>query len=159
MLQRLAQVTTIVAVSLEDFRTSTHALVEEAFGPLSILVEVPAGTDLAALMPEFYEGNLTGTVHLSSAEGAGDTENASELQALVAALTQQVGRVLFNGWSTGVAVTPAQHAANLSESAQYAAELAQCRESAKLDGGWPAYESCACHVDAKHGLDASAGCP
>jgi len=99
---------TIVAVSLEDFRTSTHALVEEAFGPLSILVEVPAGTDLAALMPEFYEGNLTGTVHLSSAEGAGDTENASELQALVAALTQQVGRVLFNGWSTGVAVTPAQ---------------------------------------------------
>lgn len=99
---------TIVAVSLEDFRTSTHALVEEAFGPLSILVEVPSGTDLAALMPEFYEGNLTGTVHLSSAEGAGDTENASELQALVAALTQQVGRVLFNGWSTGVAVTPAQ---------------------------------------------------
>lgn len=57
------------------------------------------------------------------------------------------------------AVTPAQHAANLSESAQYAAELAQCRESAKLDGGWPAYEVCACHVDAQHGLDASAGCP
>ena len=99
---------TIVAVSLEDFRASTHALVEEAFGPLSILVEVPAGTDLAALMPEFYEGNLTGTLHLSSAEGAGDTENTAELQALVAALTRQVGRVLFNGWSTGVAVTPAQ---------------------------------------------------
>ena len=57
------------------------------------------------------------------------------------------------------AVTPAQHAANLSESAQYAAELTQCRESAKADGGWPAYESCACRVDAKHGLDASAGCP
>ena len=53
----------------------------------------------------------------------------------------------------GCGVTPSQHAANLSESAQYAAELTQCRESAKLDGGWPAYESCACRVDAKHGLD------
>jgi NADP-dependent aldehyde dehydrogenase len=82
--------------------------VEEAFGPLSILVETPEGTDLAALMPEFYEGNLTGTLHLGSAEAAGETANLSELRALVEALSQQVGRVLFNGWSTGVAVTPAQ---------------------------------------------------
>lgn len=99
---------TVVAVPLDAFRASTHALVEEAFGPLSILVEVPAGTNLAALMPEFYEGNLTGTLHLSSAEATGTTANAPELHALVAALTRQVGRVLFNGWSTGVAVTPAQ---------------------------------------------------
>ncbi len=99
---------TIAAVSLADFRAGAHALVEEAFGPLSILVEVPAGTDLAALMPEFYEGNLTGTLHLSTEEATGTTANAAELRALVAALTRQVGRVLFNGWSTGVAVTPAQ---------------------------------------------------
>ena len=99
---------TIVAVSLADFRAGAAALVEEAFGPLSIVVETPAGTDLAALMPEFFEGNLTGTVHLSVAEGAGDTPNAPALRALVEALSQQVGRVLFNGWSTGVAVTPAQ---------------------------------------------------
>ena len=59
-------------------------------------------------MPEFYEGNLTGTLHLSAAEATGETENAEELRALVAALAKQVGRVLFNGWSTGVAVTPAQ---------------------------------------------------
>lgn len=59
----------------------------------------------------------------------------------------------------GCAATPAQHAANISDSAQIAAEYTQCRESAKADGGWPAYESCACRVDAKHGLDASAGCP
>lgn len=99
---------TIVAVSLDAFRASHDALVHEAFGPLSILVETPAGTDLAALMPEFYEGNLTGTLHLSAAEATGETENAEELRALVAALAKQVGRVLFNGWSTGVAVTPAQ---------------------------------------------------
>ncbi|MFC5337776.1 aldehyde dehydrogenase (NADP(+)) [Leucobacter denitrificans] len=99
---------TVVTVSLDDFRAGHEGLVEEAFGPLSILVEVPAGTDLAALMPEFYEGNLTGTLHLSTAEAEGTTENAPELRALVAALSKQVGRVLFNGWSTGVAVTPAQ---------------------------------------------------
>ena len=99
---------TVVAVSLDDFRRGKEALVDEAFGPLSILVEVPEGTDRAALMPEFFEGNLTGTLHLSSAEATGETANAAELRALVAALARQVGRVLFNGWSTGVAVTPAQ---------------------------------------------------
>lgn len=99
---------TIVAVSLDDFRTGHEALVEEAFGPLSILVEVPGETNLASLMPEFYEGNLTGTLHLSSEEATGETDNAAELQELVEAMSRQVGRVLFNGWSTGVAVTPAQ---------------------------------------------------
>lgn len=58
----------------------------------------------------------------------------------------------------GCGVTPAQHIANLSESAEYAAELAQCRSDAKLDGGWDAYQACACKADAKHGLDAG-GCP
>ncbi|WP_449277853.1 aldehyde dehydrogenase (NADP(+)) [Leucobacter sp. GX24907] len=101
---------TVVAVSLADFRAGHEALIEEAFGPLSIIVEVPEGTDLAALLPEFFEGNLTGTVHLSTDEAAGETANREELAALVAALSQQVGRVLFNGWPTGVAVTPAmQH--------------------------------------------------
>ena len=99
---------TIVAVSLDAFRASHDALVHEAFGPLSILVETPAGTDLASLMPEFYEGNLTGTLHLSADEATGNTDNVDELRSLVEALAQQVGRVLFNGWSTGVAVTPAQ---------------------------------------------------
>ncbi|WP_053386290.1 aldehyde dehydrogenase family protein, partial [Leucobacter japonicus] len=99
---------TIVSIALDDFRAGREALLEESFGPLSILVEVPEGTDLAALMPEFYEGNLSGTVHLSAAEATGETENADALRALVAALANQVGRVLFNGWSTGVAVTPAQ---------------------------------------------------
>ncbi|MFV0432792.1 MAG: aldehyde dehydrogenase (NADP(+)) [Leucobacter sp.] len=99
---------TVVAVSLDNFRASKQQLVDEAFGPLSILVETPEGTDLAALMPEFYEGNLSGTLHLGQAEATGETANADELRALVAALARQVGRVLFNGWSTGVAVTPAQ---------------------------------------------------
>ncbi|QIK64280.1 aldehyde dehydrogenase (NADP(+)) [Leucobacter viscericola] len=99
---------TIVIVSLADFRASKEALVDEAFGPLSIVVETPVGTDLAALVREFFEGNLTGTLHISDAEGSGDSTNTNELRVLVNALSQQVGRVLFNGWPTGVAVTPAQ---------------------------------------------------
>lgn len=99
---------TVVAVSLDDFRAGYRELVDEAFGPLSILVETPEDTDLAALMPEFYEGNLSGTLHLSTEEATGETANAPQLHALVQALAKQVGRVLFNGWSTGVAVTPAQ---------------------------------------------------
>lgn len=99
---------TIVSVSLADFRAGHQSLVEEAFGPLTILVETPEGTDLAALMPEFYEGNLSGTIHIGADEATGTTANAGELRALVTALSKQVGRVLFNGWSTGVAVTPAQ---------------------------------------------------
>lgn len=101
---------TVVAVSLDDFRRHHDALIEEAFGPLTIIVETPAGTDLAALLPEFFAGNLTGTVHLSADEAAGSTGNRPELAALVDALSRQVGRVLFNGWPTGVAVTTAmQH--------------------------------------------------
>lgn len=99
---------TIATVSLAELRDSTDALVEEAFGPLSIIVEVPAGTDLAALVPELFEGNLSGTVHLGREEAAGTSGNAAELRALVAALGRQSGRVLFDGWPTGVAVTPAQ---------------------------------------------------
>ena len=99
---------TIVSVRLADFRAGHTELVEEAFGPLSILVEVPQGTDHASLIPEFFEGNLSGTIHLSEAEATGETRNAAEIHALVAALSRQVGRVLFNGWPTGVAVTPAQ---------------------------------------------------
>lgn len=100
---------TIVAVSLADLRAAREVLVEEVFGPMSLLVEIPAGTDRAALLPELFEGNLTATLHLGAAERAGESD-AAEIQALVTAMSLQVGRVLFGGWPTGVAVTPAmQH--------------------------------------------------
>lgn len=101
---------TIVAVSLEDLRAGRESLLEEVFGPMSLIVEYPEGTDLAALLPELYEGNLTSTLHLSSAEQAGTSANADEIRALIYAMTLQAGRVLFGGWPTGVTVTPAmQH--------------------------------------------------
>ncbi|MRG59329.1 aldehyde dehydrogenase family protein [Agromyces sp. CFH 90414] len=99
---------TILRVSLDDFRASREQLAEEAFGPLSILVEVPDGADLADLVDEFLEGELTATVHLGADEASGAEHDAS--RALVRALADRVGRVLVGGWPTGVAVTPAmQH--------------------------------------------------
>lgn len=61
-------------------------------------------------MPELFEGNLTATVHLSSAEHAGASENISALRELVHAMSEQAGRVVFGGWPTGASITPAmQH--------------------------------------------------
>lgn len=101
---------TIVSVSLEDLRAGRETLLEEVFGPMSLIVEYPEGTDLASLIPELFEGNLTSTMHLGSREHAGVSENAAEIRALIHAMTLQAGRVIFGGWPTGVTVTPAmQH--------------------------------------------------
>lgn len=99
---------TIVAAPLEVVRRHADPLTHEVFGPMSVLVEVPDGVPYAQLMSELFEGNLTGTVHLSADEKLGHTENVNELRDLIDAISLQAGRVLFDGWPTGVAVTPAQ---------------------------------------------------
>ncbi|WP_199035402.1 aldehyde dehydrogenase (NADP(+)) [Glycomyces salinus] len=92
---------TIAAVGLDGLREAFDALRDECFGPLAILVEVPAETDYADLLGEFFEGDLTVTVHRTEGEN---------VERLVRAAAGHAGRVLFDGWPTGVAVTPAmQH--------------------------------------------------
>ncbi|MFC4224141.1 aldehyde dehydrogenase (NADP(+)) [Lysinibacter cavernae] len=101
---------TIVAVSLDNLRAGRETLMDEVFGPMSVLVEYPAGADLAAAVPELFEGNLTATLHLGTVESAGEGADVEALRDLIRVLTQHAGRVLFGGWPTGVAVTPAmQH--------------------------------------------------
>ena len=51
-------------------------------------------------------GNLTATVHLVRREEAAGEGRGAEI---LAELTPLAGRVLVNGWPTGVAVAPAQH--------------------------------------------------
>ncbi|MFI6426485.1 aldehyde dehydrogenase family protein [Promicromonospora sp. NPDC050880] len=95
---------TFVSVPLDVLRTAGPALLDEVFGPFSVIVEYPRGTDLAVVVGELFPGNLTLTLHL----GAGET--GADLQVLVARLGEHAGRVLLGGWPTGVAVTPAmQH--------------------------------------------------
>lgn len=95
---------TIVSVPAAVLREHHDSLLDEAFGPLSVVVEYDDESELAPLASELFEGNLTGTVH------AADGENTPALRELVQWLSQSTGRVLFGGWPTGVAVTPAmQH--------------------------------------------------
>jgi NADP-dependent aldehyde dehydrogenase len=95
---------TIVSTTLAGLEKHADRLLDESFGPLSIVVEYEPGTPLDHVVTDLFDGNLTGTVQI------GEGENSAELVRLVAALTETCGRVLFNGWPTGVAVTPAmQH--------------------------------------------------
>lgn len=95
---------TLVSVSADDLLAQRERLLDEAFGPLSIVVEYESEDELASRADQLFQGNLTGTVH------AGAGEDTAAIRALVQWITQHAGRVLFGGWPTGVAVTPAmQH--------------------------------------------------
>ena len=95
---------TIVAISVADLEDSGPGLLDESFGPLSVVVGYTREADLADLARRLFPGNLTGGVH------ALVNEHSPELVSLIDQLHRSSGRVLFNGWPTGVAVTPAmQH--------------------------------------------------
>lgn len=74
-------------------------LVEEVFGPFAVLVEYSPDDDLTAIADALFEGSLTVTVH--AAKG----ENVRDLLEWGAA---HAGRVIMDGWPTGVSVTYAQ---------------------------------------------------
>ncbi|MEV8564048.1 aldehyde dehydrogenase (NADP(+)) [Streptomyces sp. NPDC051322] len=78
-------------------------LLEECFGPVTVVARYASADEIAAVLGRL-PGNLTATLHVSSDEAAGEGEAA----ALIAELTPLAGRVLVNGWPTGVAVAPAQ---------------------------------------------------
>ncbi len=73
-----------------------HLLAEEVFGPLSLIVRAPAADDIVALARSFV-GQLTATIHMDDR----DTELARRLMPI---LTRKAGRVLVNGFPTGVEV-------------------------------------------------------
>ncbi|MFJ8646864.1 aldehyde dehydrogenase (NADP(+)) [Streptomyces sp. NPDC093546] len=79
-------------------------LLEECFGPVTVVARYEDGDEVTSVLSRL-PGNLTATVHLSSEE----TEGAGDGSAILAELTPLAGRVLVNGWPTGVAVAPAQH--------------------------------------------------
>ena len=75
---------------------------EEVFGPLGLIVEVADAAEMQAVA-ESLKGQLTCTLHLE-AGGAGDTDTA---HALMPVLTRKAGRILANGFPTGVEVADA----------------------------------------------------
>jgi NADP-dependent aldehyde dehydrogenase len=75
-------------------------LAEEHFGPVAIVVRIDPTRALMAA--ERLTGQLTGTVHADAAD-------AAWARPLVDAQTLRVGRVIWNGYPTGVTVVPGMH--------------------------------------------------
>ncbi|MPV39132.1 aldehyde dehydrogenase (NADP(+)) [Georgenia subflava] len=89
---------TVLATTAEQFRGAVDELAAECFGPTALVIEYDDAAELPALA-ELLEGQLTATV-----QGSEDDDVAD----LVDALAGKAGRVLWNGWPTGVSVTHAQ---------------------------------------------------
>ncbi|UGQ10857.1 aldehyde dehydrogenase (NADP(+)) [Yinghuangia sp. ASG 101] len=83
----------------------THdALLEECFGPVTVVARYADDAQAHAVLDRL-PGNLTATLHVSPRE----SEGAGDVRELLARLTELAGRVVVDGWPTGVAVAPAQH--------------------------------------------------
>jgi len=78
---------------------ANHALGEEVFGPLGVIVRVADADEMEAVA-RALEGQLTCTLQMD----AGDTELARRLMPI---LERKAGRVLANGFPTGVEVCEA----------------------------------------------------
>jgi alpha-ketoglutaric semialdehyde dehydrogenase len=79
---------------------SNHALAEEVFGPLGLIVRVRHAAEMQDIARSL-QGQLTCTLHLDDA----DLDLA---KALMPVLERKAGRVLANGFPTGVEVVDAQ---------------------------------------------------
>ncbi len=75
------------------------ALLEEHFGPVVLLLRHGSRAELLSALGRI-EGQLTGTLHAEAGEDVAD---------VAAALEERAGRVIFNGFPTGVAVTFGMH--------------------------------------------------
>jgi NADP-dependent aldehyde dehydrogenase len=86
-----------VLLQVSTERLGEDELLEEQFGPFAIIVRYSGEQDLLAAL-EKLPGALTATVH--------GTETEPELTAaLFSRLRRLAGRILWNGYPTGVAVS------------------------------------------------------
>lgn len=88
----------IVTVSGAAFLNNSK-LHQEVFGPFSLVVQCDNETQLLEII-DHLEGQLTGTI-------IAEDVDISRLSALVERLQNRVGRIIFNGVPTGVAVVNA----------------------------------------------------
>jgi NADP-dependent aldehyde dehydrogenase len=84
----------LVQVAVEDL---SDELTEECFGPTTILADYKNEDDAVSCI-ERLAGSLTGTIHAEDSE-------LPFARRLISSLERRVGRVVWNGYPTGVAVT------------------------------------------------------
>jgi NADP-dependent aldehyde dehydrogenase len=80
---------------------ANHTLHEEIFGPATVVVRCATPAEVLTCA-EKLAGNLTATLH-------GNADELAANAALVDVLTRKAGRVIFNGFPTGVEVGYAMH--------------------------------------------------
>lgn len=91
-------------IFLTDIATALGApgiLLEECFGPTTILIEYTSPDEVLAVL-ETISGALTATFHL-------EPDDLEAFGPAIATARERVGRIVFDGWPTGVAVTWSQH--------------------------------------------------
>jgi NADP-dependent aldehyde dehydrogenase len=91
----------LVATDLATLLEHRDVLLSECFGPTSVVVEYD-GPDEALDAASVLGGSLTATIHAEDDE----TALVAPLHRL---LRDRAGRLVWNGWPTGVAVTRAMH--------------------------------------------------
>ncbi len=94
----------VFQTTLKEFAADTAILSRERFGPAGLVITYPSVEDLLPVLATL-PGNLVGTVHV-------DTDSSDDLhlaRPVVAVLERIAGRIVCNGWPTGVAVVAAQH--------------------------------------------------
>ncbi|QAY79456.1 aldehyde dehydrogenase (NADP(+)) [Sphingosinicella sp. BN140058] len=96
--ERYQGVPSLFSTSAEAF-LADKALAEEVFGSTSLVVRCRDEAELARVL-DSLEGQLTASLHIS------ETDH-DDARKLIPVLERKVGRILVNGFGTGVEVAPA----------------------------------------------------
>lgn len=86
----------VLSTNIAAVTNASSPLLEECFGPTSIIVEYGSDDELLAAA-RLVDGSLTATIHATADEHA-------LVDRLVAELRGRAGRLVWNGWPTGVRV-------------------------------------------------------
>lgn len=86
---------TVFSVDVKTFRANPD-LEEEIFGPTTMLIHTGGLADMIAAAEDLH-GHLTATIH-------GTEKDLAEAGELIRVLERKVGRILINGYPTGVEV-------------------------------------------------------
>jgi len=92
----------LMSVTLKDFLANLHEISHECFGPIALVVTYQDESELLTVAKQL-EGALVTTFH------AALPHDEEILKKLTKISKHRAGRLVLNGWPTGVAVTRAQH--------------------------------------------------
>src|SRR5215469_952340 len=94
----------VFQLTLKEFADDLAVLSRERFGPAGLVITYSSVEDLLPVLAALA-GNLVGTVHIDT----GSPEDLDLARPVITVLEHIAGRVVCNGWPTGVAVVAAQH--------------------------------------------------